>query len=176
LSDPSQPSEATDRRLAEQREGLRSLRERIGSKLGTTDWLKIDQARIDAFGAATNDLDPMHVDPAWAATHSPYGSTIAFGFLTLSLCTYFVHQVIRFAPAAAGGTVQFGLNYGFDRIRFLAPVPVNSRVRAHFTLLGIEERAPGQTLWKVQMEVEIDGVSKPALVAEWLGLAVERTG
>jgi acyl dehydratase len=142
----------------------------VGQELGISDWLRVDQPMIDRFGQATIDPDPMHVDPDWAATYSPFGSTIAFGFLTLSLLTYFSHQALGWIHENRPEGGGYGLNYGFDRVRLLAPVPVNSRIRGRFTLLSSDETRPGETRNKFGVTVEIEGQERPALVAEWLSL------
>ncbi|MEO8448969.1 MAG: MaoC family dehydratase [Gemmatimonadota bacterium] len=152
------------------------LRHRVGDQLGTTPWFTIDQERIDLFAQATLDPDPMHVDPAWCAKYSPFESTVAFGFLTLSMLTYFSHQALGWLHDSHAETGGYALNYGFDRLRFVAPVPVNSRIRAHFTLKDCVEVRPGELLNRFDVLVEIDGQAKPALAAEWLGLWVTAEG
>lgn len=151
----------------------RELKSRVGEKLGVSDWLVVDQSLIEAFGRATLDSDPMHLDAAWCATYSPFKTTIAFGFLTLSLLTYFSHRALGWIHEDQPQGGGYGLNYGFDRVRLLAPVPVKSRIRAHFTLLASDEVRPGEIRSKYLVEVEIEGQEKPALVAEWLGLWIE---
>ena len=141
------------------KDNVRSL---IGSELGVSGWIRIEQARIDAFADTTEDHQFIHVDPARAAA-TPFGGTIAHGFLTLSLLPRFMADI--------GGGMEdavMGLNYGFDKIRFLAPVKVNSRVRARAKLLDVQEKAPKQFLIKQEITVEIavDGV--PAKIGEWL--------
>lgn len=152
-----------------------NLQKRVGEAIGTSDWLTIDQARIDAFADVTLDPDPMHVDPAWCARHSPFGVTIAFGFLTVSLLTYLVRQAVGLGQAttAAGG---YPLNYGFDRLRLVEPVPVGSRIRAHVTLLEYRDVRPGEARVTFGVNVEIAGRPRPALVAEWLALWVTDEG
>lgn len=112
----------------------------------------------------------MHVDPEWAARHSPFGCTICFGFLTLSLLTRFSHEILGWPTGRHADF--YALNYGFDRVRFVAPVPVDSRIRCHMTLLEAQERTVGQILLKYGIEIEIENESRPALTAEWLGLHV----
>lgn len=139
----------------------------IGKELGCSQWFVIDQERIDAFGRASDDIDPMHMDPAWARANSPYGTTIAYGFLTLSLLTHLLHDVIIRSPREA-----YKLNYGLERVRMLSPVKVGSSVRARVVLKSARERSPGQILCNFDISVEIQGEEKPALVAEWLLLLV----
>ncbi|MBP6381348.1 MAG: MaoC family dehydratase [Pseudomonadales bacterium] len=147
------------------KDNVRSL---IGSELGVSGWIRIEQARIDAFADTTEDHQFIHVDPGRAAA-TPFGGTIAHGFLTLSLLP-------RFMADIGGGMedAMMGLNYGFDKIRFLAPVKVNSRVRARAKLLDVQEKAPKQFLIKQEITVEIENESKPALVGEWLTMVMVR--
>ena len=142
----------------------------IGSELGVSEWFTIDQARINAFADTTVDHQFIHVDPERAA-QSPFGTTIAHGFLTLSLLPHFMSSV----AVGMEGAVM-GLNYGFDRIRFLAPVKVDSRVRARVKLADFQEKAPGQYLIKQEITVEIENERKPALVAEWLTMVMTGQG
>ena len=143
---------------------LDDIRSKIGEEVGVSGWLTIDQARIDAFADATEDHQFIHVDPA-AATAAGFGGTIAHGFLSLSLLS-------RMAAAAIllPDSLKMALNYGFDRIRFLAPVKSGKRVRGRFVLDSVEEKAPGQILLRHIVTVEIEGEDKPALTAVWLGL------
>jgi len=135
----------------------------IGQDLGTSDWFAIDQDRINLFADVTEDHQYIHVDPERAAD-SPFGSTVAHGMLTLSLIVYLCRN---FVPAVEG--VRMVVNYGFDRVRFAAPVKVNGRVRAAVKLLEARERS-GQILVTVKVTIEIENETKPALVAEWLTL------
>jgi acyl dehydratase len=148
----------------------------VGQKVGVSHWVLVDQQMIDRFAAVTLDPDPMHIDPAWCAQHSPFLSTVAFGFLTISMLTHLYHDVLQYDRYGHAQTGGYPLNYGFDRLRLIAPVPVNSRIRGHFTLLDVRERAPGETVHKTRVEIEIEGREKPALIAEWLGLWVTEPG
>ena len=132
--------------------------------MGVSSWLAIDQARIDEFADATDDHQFIHVDP-YAAAKTPFGGTIARGFLTLSLLS----RMAADAMLVPDG-VRMAVNYGFDRVRFLAPVRSGKRVRGRFTLDSIEEKAPGQWLLRHTVTVEIEDEAKPALTAAWLGL------
>jgi acyl dehydratase len=143
---------------------LDQIRGRIGEEVGVSDWLTIDQARIDSFAEATEDRQFIHTDPA-AAARTMFGGTIAHGFLTLSLLSRMGAQAMLLPESA-----KMAVNYGFDRIRFLAPVRSGSRVRGRFTLDSVEEKAPGQILMRHNVTVEIEGEDKPALTALWLGL------
>lgn len=148
----------------------------VGEPIGTSEWLLIDQARIDAFARATDDPDPMHVDPAWCARESPFGTTIAFGFLTMSLLTHLSHQALGWINSTGADDGGYALNYGFDRLRLVEPVPVGSRIRAHFVLREFTEVRPGEFRSKYGVTVEIEGRDRPALVADWLGMWVTGEG
>lgn len=143
---------------------LDEIRAKVGSSVGSSDWIEVGQDRISAFADATDDHQFIHVDQALAA-QTPFGGTIAHGFLSLSLLSRMAADAMP-VPDTARMTV----NYGLDRVRFLAPVKAGKRVRGHFTLEGAEEKAPGQLLLKHQVTVEIEGEEKPALTAQWLGL------
>lgn len=138
----------------------------VGRPLGTSQWMTIDQARVDAFADATDDHQFVHVDPVRAA-ETPFGGTIAHGLLTLSLI---VPLCLDFVPKVAG--TRLLLNYGFDRVRFPAPVRVGRRIRGEAVLREAVERKPGQILMKLDVTIEIEGETKPALTAEWLSLHV----
>jgi acyl dehydratase len=144
-----------------------SLKDGTAKVSGTSGWLLVDQERINLFGDVTSDPDPMHVDPAWCKRSSPFGQPIAFGFLTMSLLTCLLRDAFG-APTDAASPDTYPLNYGFDRLRLISPVPVNSRVRGQFRLLNVHERKPGQLVVKVHVEVRVEHERKPALVAEWL--------
>jgi len=143
---------------------LEDIRKRIGDEIGVSSWLVIDQPRIDAFGEATDDLQFIHVDPE-AARQTPFGGTVAHGFLTLSLLSRMGAEAMLLP-----GNLKMAVNYGLDRVRFLSPVKSGSRVRGRFRLDSVEEKAPGQILLRHTVTVEIKGDDKPALTAEWLGL------
>jgi acyl dehydratase len=130
--------------------------------LGTSEWETIDQSQIDLFAEATHDHQWIHVDPE-AAAQGPFGTTVAHGYLTLSLLPYFMTQVLNVTD------VRMGINYGAEKLRFTAPVPVGSQVRLKATLLGSERRSEG-VLYRVGIEVEIKDAEKPALVGEVLYL------
>lgn len=140
------------------------LQSLIGTEVGVSSWIEIDQARIDAFAEVTNDHQFIHVNPD-LARQTPFGTTIAHGFLTLSLASGMSYEAV--APLEG---VVMGVNYGFDKLRFLAPVPVNSKVRGRFRLLSAEDKGGGRWLIKHELTVEIEGGDKPALIAEWLGM------
>ena len=143
---------------------LEEIRSRVGDEIGVSSWLTIDQGRIDTFAEATEDRQFIHTDPD-AASVTPFGGTIAHGFLTLSLLSRMGAEAILHPPS-----VKMALNYGLDRVRFLAPVRSGKRARGRFTLDSIEEKAPGQILMRYTVIVEIEGEEKPALTAQWLGL------
>ncbi|MDA0687293.1 MAG: MaoC family dehydratase [Proteobacteria bacterium] len=138
----------------------------IGKEVGVSDWLTVDQERINQFAEATGDHQYIHVDPERAAA-TPFGSTIAHGFLTMSLMVLMGYE----GSTKLENTVM-GINYGFDKLRFINPVKVNSKIRGRFKLLGAEEKKPKHYLLKHEVTVEIEGEEKPALIAEWLGMTV----
>ncbi|MFL6862095.1 MAG: MaoC family dehydratase [Allosphingosinicella sp.] len=143
---------------------IEEIRGKVGAEIGVSDWILVDQARIDAFAEVTEDRQFIHVDPD-AAARTPFGGTIAHGFLTLSLLS-------RMAADAMlrPDEVKMGVNYGFDRVRFMAPVRSGKRVRGRFTLTAFDEKRPGQYQFVHQVTVEIEGEDKPALVADWIGM------
>jgi acyl dehydratase len=143
---------------------LTEIKSRIGQEVGVSSWIEIDQQRIDAFANATEDRQFIHVD-ADAAAQTPFGGTIAHGFLSLSLLSRMGAEAM---PVPDG--MKFAINYGLDRVRFLAPVRSGKRVRGRFTLDSVEEKAAGQVLLKHEVSVEIEGEDKPALSAVWLTL------
>jgi len=142
---------------------LDALSARVGREIGVSAWQTIDQSMIDAFAKVTGDQHFIHVDPARAAKVLPSGGTIAHGFFTLSLLSNMGYQV---CPTIEG--VRFPLNYGFNRLRFVAPVPVGSRVRGRFVLKAVDVIDAQQRQIVYDATVEIEGAPKPALVAEWL--------
>ena len=129
-----------------------------------SDWTLVDQARIDAFAEVTGDHQFIHVDPVRAA-QTPFGTTIAHGYLTLSLCSAFAYSAM---PGVEG--VRMGVNYGLNKVRFMAPVKSGSRVRGRFALADVTQRADGAWQSTVNVTVEIEGETKPALAAEWITL------
>ncbi|HWD23447.1 MAG TPA: MaoC family dehydratase [Burkholderiales bacterium] len=141
---------------------IRDLKERVGEEVGISPWVEITQERIDTFAKAIEDFQWIHVDRERAKS-SPFGGTIAHGFLSLSLLSHLSEQTFSFTDR------RMGVNYGLNRVRFTSPVPSGSRVRARFTLANYEpiDGNGVQVTWNVV--IEIDGKDKPALVAEWLG-------
>ena len=142
--------------------GLEELKTLAGQEIGVSDWLEIDQARINLFADATGDHQWIHIDPARAAKELPTGKTIAHGFLTLSLLPVLMGQIMR-----VNGTSR-GINYGSNRVRFTSMVPVGSRVRARQTLKATETLKDGGLQLINEVTVEIEGQSRPALVAEMI--------
>lgn len=142
---------------------LRDMASLIGQE-GASKWFEMSQARIDAFADATEDWQFIHVDPV-AASQTPFGGTVAHGFLTLSLLSAMAYDAV---PAPQG--VDMSVNYGLEKLRFLAPVPAGSRIRGRFKLARVENKGPGRWLISHEVTVEIEGSDKPALVAEWLGM------
>lgn len=133
-----------------------------GQALGTSEWKLVDQATIDAFSALTGDAGPIHNDPVKAAEVAPFGGTIVQGFFLMSCLTGFAKN-LRVPDGAA-----FRLNYGFDKVRILAPVPVDTRVRGHFVLQNLEARGADGALMTMEATIEAEGIDRPAIVAEWI--------
>ncbi len=139
------------------------LKALVGERIGTSDWLTIDQAMIDKFADATGDHQFIHVDVEKAKL-TPFGGTIAHGFLSLSIMP--VLTAMTDMPRL--DNIKMGVNYGGNKTRFLAPVRSGKRVRGHFKLLEIDEKRPGQWQQTVEYTLEIEGENKPALIAEWI--------
>ena len=140
---------------------VRSFRDHVGEEVAVSDWFEISQDRVNRFADATEDHQWIHVDPARAAAESPFKTTIAHGFLTLSLFPMLVKKALKI------GGVRMGVNYGMNRMRFVSPVPVGSRVRGRFTIGAVEETGGSvQVTWNLAIERE--GGDKPCVVAEWL--------
>lgn len=135
----------------------------IGQIIGTSKWFTLDQSRIDAFADITEDHQFIHVDPE-AAKATPIGGTIAHGFLSLSMLSAMSYDAV---PHIEG--VTFGLNYGFNRLRFLSPVRAGSKVRGVFKLHSFDQSKPGEVTVIFDVTIEIEGQNKPALIAEWIG-------
>lgn len=142
------------------------LREFIGRELEPSGWVTIDQERINTFADVTLDHQFIHTDPEKAA-RTPFGTTIAHGYLTMSLISHFFAEC-----GVVPDNVSMTINYGADRMRFLQPVKVNSKVRARAQLQDVEERAPGQVLLKTRFTIDIEGEDKPAMVADILSLFI----
>ena len=136
----------------------------VGQEIGVSDWLTMDQQRIDEFAESTEDRQFIHIDPE-AAARTPFGTTIAHGFLSLSMLSRMAAEVMLIPDST-----KMAVNYGLDRVRFIAPVKSGKRIRGRFRLDSVEEKAPGQLLFRHTVTVEIEGEEKPALTAEWLGL------
>ncbi len=139
-----------------------------GTVVGTSGWLTVDQPLIDRFGAATLDPDPMHIDPEWAKANGPFGGTIAFGFLTVSLLTHLLHDAMGTSPDRDAHRHGYYLNYGFDRMRLVAPVRVGSRVRGVFKLAKRIRDERDRLVSTFDCVIEIEGEDRPALIAQWL--------
>ncbi|MBA3668591.1 MAG: MaoC family dehydratase [Sphingomonas sp.] len=145
---------------------LDDIRSRIGQEIGFSSWIAIGQDRIDAFAEATEDRQFIHIDPA-AAAATPFGGTIAHGFLTLSLLSRMGAEAMLLPDS-----LKMAINYGLEEVRFLAPVSAGKRVRGRFALDSVAEKGPGRVLMRHRVTVEIEGEDKPALTALWLGLMV----
>ena len=143
-----------------------NLTDYIGKKTGVSRWFTITQQQIDTFADATHDHQFIHIDPV-KAKETPFGSTIAHGFLSLSLLS-----AVAYDAGINLENTLMGLNYGFDKIRFLQPVNVNSKIRGQMVLANVLEKRPGQFLLTWDVTIEIDGVEKPALTAQWLTMTI----
>jgi acyl dehydratase len=142
---------------------LDEIRGKVGQSLGASPWIEVSQQSIDTFADVTGDHQFIHVDPA-AAAQTPFGGTVAHGFLTLSLLSQMAGHVMLVPD-----TTKMGVNYGFERVRFIAPVRSGKRVRGRFVLASMEEKQAGQWQFVHEVTVEIEGEEKPALVADWIG-------
>lgn len=140
---------------------LQDMVARVGESVGTSDWILVDQDRINAFADCTEDHQFIHVNPEMAKA-TPLGGTVAHGFLTLSLLSPMMESAVE-KPEVA-----MSINYGFDKVRFLSFVKSGKRLRGHFKLIELVEKRPGQWQQKVEVTVEIEGEEKPALLAEWI--------
>ena len=143
---------------------VESIRDFYGTEPRLSEWMTVDQAAIDQFGESTRALDWLHNDPERARRESPFGGTIATGFWSVSLLTHFTRQVFdRDYPEG----VRYALNYGLDKVRWTAPIPVGARIRNHLQLTGIEDRGDGRLLVTTSNRIEIEGAEKPAMIAQW---------
>ncbi len=148
-------------------ENYGSLGGKVGQELGVSQWLEITQDQVRQFADAVVDHQFIHVDPDRARAKTSFGGTIAHGFLTLSLLTRASHDILPLLPSRA-----VAINYGFDKVRFLTPVPVGARIRVRFVLVEFTERGAGEFLAKFDVTVEIENRDRPALVAQWLTLTI----
>lgn len=139
----------------------------IGTEVGVSNWIEVDQTMIDDFAKTTRDDQWIHIDPERAARETPFGGTIAHGFLTLSLASRFAYDCFGMLPGQ-----EMGINYGLNKLRFLMPVRAGSRLRGRFTLQEVKARSETELLRTNILTVDIEGQDTPALVAEWLGLAI----
>lgn len=145
---------------------LDELRVRLGEELGVSDWIVVDQARIDAFAEITEDHQFIHVDLE-RAKQTPFGGTIAHGYLVLSLLSA---MSLSGAPSIDGASMA--INYGFDKVRFLTPVPAGSRVRGRFSLTNLESKGAGRWLIHFGVKIEVEGNDRAAAIADWLTLVL----
>ena len=148
-------------------DALETSEKLIGTEVGVSNWITVDQKMIDDFAKTTHDEQWIHVDPERAAAETPFGGAIAHGFLTLSLGSGFAYDCFSMMP----GQVM-GINYGMNKLRFLKPVLAGSRLRGRFTLQKVTAKGPTNMLRENLLTIEIEGEETPALIAEWLGLAV----
>jgi acyl dehydratase len=150
---------------------LAGLSERVGQELGVSNWVAIDQPRINTFASCTGDHQWIHVDVERSKRESPFRGPVAHGYLTLAMVAPLAMEIGIIPTDAAAG-----LNYGIDKVRFLAPVPAGARVRLRVVLAGIEPKEAGQVIMKTQNTLEVEGSEKPALVAETLALLIPDVG
>jgi len=159
--------------MTQQENTTTGMIERVKASYGdgyrTSDWLTVEQRFMDQFAEVTLDPDWMHIDPERAKRDGPFDGTIAFGFWTISMLTHFTRQI---AGSEYPEGIDYGFNYGFDRLRLMAPIPMGSRIRLHSKLLDIDERGTGRYLVRTENRIEIEGEDKPAMIAEWLGMMV----
>jgi acyl dehydratase len=151
----------------------------IGTVIGNSEWVSISQELIDGFGRYTLDPDPFHIDPDWAKQHSPFGGTIAFGFLTISLLTHLLHKAQGSgARDTAADPAIHGhyLNYGFNRLRLVSPVPVDAKVCGKFIVKDIQVDPRGRKIFTFDSTIKIENEPRPALVADWLAIWVPGEG
>jgi len=144
---------------------LEAYQNMVGQEIGVSSWHVVDQARIDNYADVIEDHQFIHVDPERAKNETAFGTTVAHGFLTMSLLSIMSYEVM---PVVSGTTM--GVNYGFDRLRFVSPVRSGKRVRGRFTLAEASLRKPKELQSRTHVTVEIEGEEKPALVADWIGL------
>jgi len=168
VSDKRSECQQTDLNAAPSYVTLEEAQAFVGQEVGITQWFEITQERVNQFAEATGDFQFIHIDRDRALAESPFGGTIAHGFLTLSLLSLL---------ASRTGTIKIkdstvAINYGLDKVRFLNPVNVGKRIRARFELLSAAQKSPNSVLLKHRATVEIEGESKPAMIAEWLSMAV----
>jgi len=147
---------------------LDEAQKHVGEEVGTSPWLEITQARVNQFAEASGDFQFIHIDPERAKAETAFGGPIAHGFLTLSLLSMLSAQSSTIKIEGC----RVSINYGLDKVRFMNPVKVGARIRARFTLMSVEEKSPGHFLLKHKAIVDIEGESKPAMIAEWLGMSV----
>lgn len=135
----------------------------LGEQIGPSSWFLIDQDKIDCFGRNTDDVADFHMNPEWASDHSPFGQTVAYGFQTLSMMTAMMNESMP-----RGSREIYKLNYGFDRVRLIAPVPSGARIRGCGQFADVRIRDDSSHVITVDMKVEVEGVEQPAVVAKWL--------
>jgi acyl dehydratase len=146
---------------------IESLSTQVGKEIYVSEWTSVSQAEINEFGRVTRDPDPIHIDPEFARTEGPFGTTVLFGFQILSMLSYLCRP-LRFQHGR--GAVGYDLNYGLNRVRFVRPIPVAKRFRNRVVLKKIERRKNGDFLITTTNTIELEDGERPALVAEWLGL------
>ena len=145
---------------------VEDYKNKIGTVVGTSSWIKVDQNMINDFASITMDNQFIHISPERAAIETPFGSTIAHGFLILSLSTKFYNDALKSIPGE-----KMGINYGFDKIRFVSPVKCNDNIRGVFELQNVKRKSDKEILFSYKLTTEVLGKDKPALVCSWLSLS-----
>ena len=148
----------------------------LGQEVGISPWIAVTQQMIDGFGVSTLDADPMHVDPEWARAEGPFGGTIAFGFLTMSLLTHLLHSALGTNPKRDVRATGYYLNYGFDRLRLVSPLRSGKRIRGRFAVLDRKRDERDRIVTTFDCRIDIEGEERPALVAHWLTIWVPPGG
>jgi acyl dehydratase len=151
---------------------LETLEAQIGSEIHVSEWITVSQSEVDTFGRVTRDVDPLHMDAEHARTHGPYGRTVLYGFQTLSMLT---HLSRRLRASAIDERDDYDLNYGLNRVRFIAPIPVGTPFRNRVVVKDLKRRDNGHYLLTTMNTIEVQGSDRPALVAEWIGLIARDT-
>lgn len=149
-------------------ERVRRAAEALPDHVVISDWHAVSQRAIDQYAASVEDPDPVHVDPEWARANTPYGGTIAAGMWGASLLVVMLHRTKFLRAIEQELGTSFGLNYGFDRLRFVNPIPEGSRIRGHFTFVGLARHGEYGAMLRVAVSVEIENAERPALVGDWL--------
>jgi acyl dehydratase len=137
----------------------------IGQEIGVSDWISVSQKEIDAFGRLTRNEARFHMDPDWARANGPYGGTVLYGFQSLAMLSHFIHEILAWP---GDDPANLAVNYGFDKVRFIGPIPVGALFRCRIKLVSIERKSETNSICKLLATLEVEGEEQPALAAEWL--------